>query len=132
MFRLEHGKASEQAEEDDSEAVGATDIKSSGSALGAARAVDAVGVDGGEAGGSGGSSLVGLVDARRVLGTASVLLGALGLAGVVVSGAGLLALRHPLGADEVGHGQRELGDVGLLVVAAQAAVVEGFLATILV
>jgi len=64
------------------------------------------------------------VDAGRVLRAARVVLPAVAGAGVVLA-AGGDALVTPLLADEVGQRQRVLGDVGLLAVAADAAVGQG-------
>ena len=66
------------------------------------------------------------VDARRVLGTAGVLLGASSLAGVDAAAASD-ALLAPFDADVKGDGQAVLGQVRGQAVAAGAVVCEGFL-----
>jgi hypothetical protein len=97
-------------------------------ATGAEAGVDGVG--GSRSIGGGGGCTVrgggGSVDALGVEGTARVVLTAVAGARIVAA-AGGDALVAPLLADEVGQGERVLGDVGLEAVAADAAVREGFL-----
>lgn len=65
----------------------------------------------------------------RVRGSAGVLLEAVGGADVVVV-ACVDALAAPFGAHVVGYAQTVLGDIGLLVVAAETAVCQGYLGRI--
>lgn len=82
-------------------------------------------VGGGGRGARGGAGR-GAVDAGGLEGTARVVLPARGRTAVVLAALGD-TLVAPLGTGEVGQGQAVLGDVGLLPVAADAAVGKDFL-----
>ncbi len=134
----QHGEASEQSTRHNGEAVRVTEPQPAGSvlagvAVAVARAVREAVED--LAGGSGrgrgrGGRRGGRVDTRGVLRTAKVLLAAVRGA-LIVTSARRHALVTPLGTDVVGERQGVLGNVGLLVVAADAAVREGLLGGLL-
>lgn len=127
---LQHSEACEQASKDNGKSVRAANVKSNPGGLLAreiARGVGAprsAGEDGvrvvGGIGGAGGLGFRGIVS-RRVLGPARMVLTALGRAFVVLT-TGLDALVAPFLANIVWECQRVLGNVGLLVVAAETSV----------
>lgn len=129
---LEHGKPGEKGDENNSQTVGTSNFESSSSSFGVVALVLgaswSISVDGASrvSLASLGLDCWGIVESRRVLRTAWVLLTTVGGASIVDTTL-LDALVTPFLANIVGHGQGEFADIWLLVVAAQTSVSEGFL-----